>query len=74
MKISSQYIAPWLAAAGIVAAIAPWLAAAGIVAAIGVAPSANAATDPCTPYGTESIGSCLWTDSGQDTQQTGTPF
>ena len=54
--------------------IAPWLAAAGIVGAIAVAPLANAATGPCTPHGTESISPCVWTDSGQDAQQTGMPF
>lgn len=32
--------------------IAPWLAAAAIGAAIGLAPIANADTDPAVPYGT----------------------
>jgi len=54
--------------------IAPWLAAAGIVGAIAAAPLANADTDPCTPYGTAAISPCTWTDSAQDTQQTGMPF
>ena len=61
MKTSLKYVAPWLASAGIAGAIA-------------AAPLANADTDPCTPYGTASISPCTWTDSLQDTQQTGMPF
>ena len=54
--------------------IAPWLAAAGIAGAIAAAPLANAAEDPCTPYGTESMSPCIFGYHPANTPQSDVPF
>jgi len=53
--------------------IAPWLAAAGIAAAIAAAPLANA-TDPCTPYGTDPMSPCIFGYHVADAPQYDSPF
>jgi hypothetical protein len=54
--------------------LAPWLAAAGIAGALAVAPLANAATDPCTPYGTDPMSPCVWGYHPENTEQFDVPF
>ncbi|MCW2514739.1 MAG: hypothetical protein JWR11_3781 [Mycobacterium sp.] len=54
--------------------IAPWLAAAGIAAAIAAAPLASASEDPCTPYGTDPMSPCIWGYHPANTQQFDVPF
>lgn len=54
--------------------IAPWLAAAGITAAIAAAPLASAAADPCTAYGTDPTSPCIFGYHTADTQQFDVPF
>jgi hypothetical protein len=54
--------------------IAPWLAAAGIAGAIALAPIANAATDPCVPYGTDPMSPCIFGYHPANTPQMDVPF
>lgn len=54
--------------------LTPLLTAAGIAGAIAVAPLASAATDPCTPYGTDPMSPCVSGYHPADTQQFDVPF
>ena len=54
--------------------IVPWLAVAGIAGAIAAAPLANAAPDPCTPYGTDPMSPCIFGYHAADSVQYDSPF